>query len=306
MGEQVSRLITWVRRTDDAVATASAPGTPVHRWTESVRAARERWIRVAEAWLATRLPASAVQVFHRARSTAARALAFAEAERTGLVGALVVLIAGWVLVRLLWEPLSWPSSAINVFIAMVTPQSCALFGPSNILSDNLCGTVLAVFTVTGALVSMAALFLLRVPLRGLANAVFGATLGSAQFLAVPLTAMVLFTVGWAGVQYHFADRPGIVADGDFPVVVGLAAYALSRYAGSVRAFAAPLFVWGASVSAPVRIGIVLLVPFTVSLATVPIWNTPVRDQMSVLVTMAVGWVLFAQPTAAPPTTGGER
>ena len=304
MHERFARAGARVRRLDEKVKRASGPGTVVDEWAQAVQRARERAVRGAGAWAAARVPAPVAIQLAQARIAAHRALTFAATEPTGIVGGALVLAGGGVLTRLLWTPLSWPASAINLLVATVTPTSCAMFGPRNFVSDNVCGTLLAVLTVTGALAAMAGLVLLRVPLRRLAMAVFGATLGPGRFLAAPLSAVVLFTVGWAGVQYHFPERPGIVPDGDFPALVGVMTYALARYGAAVRDRAGAVFESAASISIAARLGIVLSVPLVVSIVTIPIWHTPVRDQASVLASMVAAYVLFARRPI--PRTGDER
>ncbi|MEX2446013.1 MAG: hypothetical protein WD734_01635, partial [Dehalococcoidia bacterium] len=273
---------------------------------EAVRRARVRAFDATRAWIAARLPEAAANALAGIRGGARRGLVFAGTERTGLAGAAIVVVAGWALTRLLWEPLSWPSATINLLIARMTPTSCAAFGPPNVLSDNVCGTVLAILTVAGALTAMVALVLFRIPLRRLAMAIFGATFGPADFVAAPLTTTLLFGIGWAGVQYHFPGRPGIVPDGDFPAVVGLLTYTFVRYGSFARTHAAGVFDWGASIAAPARMGIVLLVPFAVSVLTLPVLHTPVRDQASVLAAMLAGYVLFSGGAGVAGRAPGEE
>jgi len=235
------------------------------------------------------------------RQAALRAREFDVLARdpTGLLGAVIVFVVAFVVTRLFWTPLSWPASAVNSLVSTATPSSCSFLGPSNIVSDNACGSVLAVLTIVGAVVASVGLVLIRIPLRRTLGALFGGAPREIGFLGAPLLATVLFTVGWAGVQYHFPERPGIVADGTFPAVVGLLTYALATYGGLAQQHASEVFAWREGLAVRQRIGVVLLTPVVFSLVATPLLHTPVRDQSTVIVAMVVGYLLL---TPASPAT----
>lgn len=302
MNQQLARATAIVRRADAAVARAFGPGSTPDTWFSAVAQRRRQWLRATGAWLSARLPTPALDATARGRALAGRGLEFAATERSGLTAAALVAVCGVLLARLLWTPLSWPASAINTFIAPITPSTCNFVGPEHVISDIACGMVLAVLTVSGALLAAGLLLLFRIPLRRLTVATLGAVTGPGTFLVMPLAAVVMFTVGWAGVQYHFPARPGIVADGDFPAVIGLVTFAFARYGPLLRERAAGAFAWGASRTMPMRLGIVMAVPFVVFTLTIPVLSTPVRDQVSVLASMLVAYVLFAPAPTRPPET----
>jgi hypothetical protein len=305
MGGVVRSVWAWVRNLDAAVSRRTADGT-------SFDAAMRRAVTNVHTWTATAASAIGSRVPESLRDAlgpgAARARTFDVVGRdpTGLVGAAAVFVVAYVVTRLFWTPLSWPASIVNSVVASATPTSCDFLGPQNVLSDNACGTVLAVLTVMGAVAAMLAVLLIRVPLRRTLGALFGVVPSGLGFLGAPLLATILFTIGWAGVQYHFPERPGIVADGTFPAVVGLLTYALATYGPRLEGPAASVFDWRDGFDARRRMGVVLLLPVVFSLVATPLLHTPVRDQSTVIVAMLVGYVLLAPRGANPVHEASER
>lgn len=220
-------------------------------------------------------------------------------DPTGLLAAVIVFVLALIVTRVFWTPLSLPASIVNSLVSVATPSSCSFLGPSNIASDSVCGSILAVLTILGAAAAMAGLLLVRLPLRRSLSALFGGGPESLAFLGAPLLATVLFTVGWAGVQYHFPERPGIVADGTFPAVVGLLTYALARYGPIAQTGAEGIFEWRDGLPLRQRLAAVPLTPVVFSLVATPLLHTPVRDQSTVILAMVVGYVLLT-PRAANP------
>jgi hypothetical protein len=295
MPDRIDQATTSVRRLDAAVAGLAAPGAPVDRAAATVSLRTEAAVRALRDAAMARAPEE-----WRPRATAAgagvgRGLALVRDEPTGLAGAAIVFVLALLLTRLLWTPLAWPAGVVSSMVSRFTPTTCAMFGPANVVSDQACGFVLGSLTVLGAVLAMVGLVLVRIPLRRLLGAPFSLLPETLAFLGPPLIAALAFTAGWAGVQYHFPERNGIVTDATFPAVVGLLAYALVRYGPWLRSAVEPLMGWRDGLSSRQRIGVVILVPVLVSIAGTPIFRTPVRDQVSVIVAIVVAFLILAPP-----------
>lgn len=303
MSGRIEAAWARVRAIDAAVAQSTANGSSFDRGVgQGAARLRDLGSRARQA-LTARIPEGARPSLARAGAGLRRGLDLVNTEPTGLAGAAIVTILAYAVTRLSWTPLSWPASLINQFVATVTPSSCSFMGPENIVSDNACGTVLAALTLTGAVVASLGVLLIRLPIRRVLTALFSEVPDGLRFLGVPLLATVLFTVGWAGVQYHFPERPGIVADGSFPAVVGLLTYAFARYGPLAQEYGSDAFAWRDGLAVRRRLGVVLLTPVVFSLAATPLLHTPVRDQATVMVAMTIGYLLMAPrtvPDPAPP------
>lgn len=304
MSDRIDAAWARVRAIDAAVARSTADGTSFDRGVEQGATRLHDLRSRARQGLTARIPEGARSPLAQVGAGLRRGLEFVNTEPTGLAGAAIVTIVAYLVTRLFWTPLSWPASLVNQFVATMTPSSCSFMGPENIVSDNACGTILAALTLIGAIVASLGVLLVRVPIRRVLTAIFRDVPGDLRFLGVPLLATVLFTVGWAGVQYHFPERPGIVADGSFPAVVGLLTYAFARYGPLAQEYGAAAFAWRDGVGMRRRLGVVFLTPVVFSLVATPLLHTPVRDQATVMVAMTVGYLLMA-PRTVPDAARSE-
>ena len=304
MSDRIEAAWARVRALDAAVARSTADGSSFARGVEQ-GATRFHDLRThARQGVAGRIPEGARSPLGQVGAGIRRGLDLVNTEPTGLAGAALVGIFAYVVTRLFWTPLSWPASLVNQFVATATPSSCSFMGPENIVSDNVCGTILAALTLIGALVASLGVLLIRLPIRRILSATFSGVPSGLHFLGVPLLATVLFTIGWAGVQYHFPERPGIVADGSFPAVVGLLTYAFARYGPLAQEYGSAVFAWRDGLAVRQRVGALFLTPVVFSLVATPLLHTPVRDQATVMVAMTVGYLLMA-PRAASDAAPSE-
>lgn len=298
------------RRIDVSVARATGPGSPFDRGVRSAagtvgRAARRAIARGAEALALERRAPQVAQGLDGVRSAAARSLRVAssgDGPMSWLIGGALVLVFGWIVVTVLWDVLALVPRTINGVVVAVTPKTCAAFGRPGLVSDTVCGTLIAALTVIGALTSMLLAILLRIPIRRILATVFGWLPRDAAFLGPPLLATALFTMGWAGVQYHFRERPGLVSDGLFPVVFGLAVLVLVR-AWPAVAREGSLIAWRERLAPRVRWLVVAGVPIVLALVGTPLLAAPVRDQVVALAALVVGYAMLA-PAARPPRRTG--
>ena len=304
MSDRIEAAWARVRALDAAVARSTADGSSFARGVEQ-GATRFHDLRThARQGVAGCIPEGARSPLGQVGGGIRRGLDLVNTEPTGLAGAALVGIFAYVVTRLFWTPLSWPASLVNQFVATATPSSCSFMGPENIVSDNVCGTILAALTLIGALVASLGVLLIRLPIRRILSATFSGVPSGLHFLGVPLLATVLFTIGWAGVQYHFPERPGIVADGSFPAVVGLLTYAFARYGPLAQEYGSAVFAWRDGLAVRQRVGALFLTPVVFSLVATPLLHTPVRDQATVMVAMTVGYLLMA-PRAASDAAPSE-
>lgn len=218
-------------------------------------------------------------------------LAKSTAEPTGLQAAAVVLGVCLVVTLVGWAPLSWPPNLVNQFVAALSPRSC---GPvAQGLLFGSCSAVLAVYAHVGSLAVMALLYVFRKGLTKGVSRLLGLLPSQAAFLSGPVLATVLFTMGWAGVAFHFFSRPGIVRDGLFPPVVGLLTYAIARYDPDVQHLLNPLWATRDRWSVKVRLGATFAVSAVTSLYLTDRVAAPVRDQAVVILSMIAGYLLMA-------------
>lgn len=311
--DALKRIGSRVRQLDEAVAHAAGPGSGFDRSTRALAMRTVGWFRSRASGMLAAAPAGSVadRAAHRLGSLGAaiaraarQVLRTAAGDPTGLVAGALIFVAAWLTVAALWDMLATPPRLINGLVATVTPRTCAPFGRGG-LSDTACGLVLGLLTVVGALVAMALGVLVRVPLRGILATVFGWLPREAGFLGSPLLATALFTMGWAGVQFHARERPGLVSDGTFPAVFGVATYALARTWPALSGRAGSLLALRAAFAPRLKWILVAGAPIAISIVGTYLWNPPVRDQIVALVGLVVGFVLLTPaPGSRAPRVGG--
>lgn len=211
----------------------------------------------------------------------------------GWLATAVVLAAALVVTLVAWWPLRWLPVLISRVISGLGPHSC---GSLRGLGLELCGAVVAVISMSGSIASLAALWLVRLPLSRVLRRTLTLLPPEARFLGAPVFTTVIFTLGWAGIGFHFFTRPGILPDGLFPAVVGLMAYLMARYEAQLRRL--PVTPWAGRerLSRRARLGLAVLVPALSAMLLTPITRAPVRDQLVVLLTLLSTYVLLAPGT----------
>jgi hypothetical protein len=218
-------------------------------------------------------------------------------EKTGLLPLAIVAIACAIVVIPLYKFLGLPALYLsNVFLSM----SCGTNG-------WICGAWLAILAGSGPIVIGVLLLVFRTQVRKLlAKTKIPLDF---DFLVVPLLATIFFTMGWAGIAFHFFDREGLVLDGYFPIVFGMIIFALGRWGGAIKDAAAGLFAPREMIPAKFRVlalfgGVVLL-----GWILGPI-HAPQRDQIVAVLALLLGWWMFTvvprselavKPRPAPTT-----
>ena len=200
-------------------------------------------------------------------------------EDTGIIPFGVVVLACAILVIPLYNLLGLPALYLsNVFLTL----DCA----SN---SWICGAWLALLASSGPILIGVLLLVFRTQVgRLLVRAKVPA---EADFFVVPVLATLFFTIGWAGIAFHFFDREGLVLDGYFPVVFGALVFALGRWGGWVKVHAVGLFAPREVVPSKFRIlalfGAILLLGWILG----PV-HAPQRDQIVTILAVLLGWWLF--------------
>lgn len=306
--ELVATGIVAVRRIDGSIAASTGPGSGFDRSVSEL--GRRTGASIGRVWASIAGAVPLESPIRRPVAEGARGVGdwIGRALRTAsrgddvvslIIAAAFVAVGGWILVTALWDALAFLPRFVNGVVSSLTPKTCAAFGRPGLVSDTLCGAVIGTLTVLGAVVSMLLAALFRMPIRRVLETAFGWLPREAAFLGPPLVATALFTMGWAGIQYHFRERPGLVADGLFPVVVGLAVLVLAR-AWPVVTREGSLIAWRERLAPRVRWLVVAGVPIVLAVAGTPLLAAPVRDQVVALAALAVGFAMLA-PAAPAPT-----
>lgn len=211
----------------------------------------------------------------------------------GWLAAAVVLAAALVVTLVAWWPLRWLPVLISQAISAVGPHSC---GSLRGLGLSLCGAVLALISLSGSTATLAALWLLRLPVGRVLRRALALLPPEARFLGAPVFTTVIFTLGWAGIGFHFFTRPGIVPDGLFPAAVGLMAYLMARCEAQLRRLLVTPWAGRDRLSRKARLALAVLVPVLLAMLLTPVTRAPVRDQLVVLLTMLSTYALLAPRT----------
>lgn len=230
-----------------------------------------------------------------ARQALAAVLAFlrrAEAEPTGLAGAVVALVVSALASLLLWLPLSLPSRVID---GLIPEARCTGFQPGSLPMYG-CSAWVALLRVVGPVVVIAALIVLRVPLRRLVRILLGPVPVEARFLVTPVAATLLFVVAWSGMHYATANESGILPQIVFPAVVGLFTHALARYGAALQRALAGFFAARDRYGVGIRLGAAVAVPLVVSLVITyeqRVTQTALKEQIVVLIGLVAGYLALA-------------
>ena len=215
-------------------------------------------------------------------------LRFANDDRSGLAAAAVVLVVALLITTLGWIPLSLPARYINIAVAYVSVSSC----PDG-STYGICSAVVSVFSLAGPIVVMLLMFIFRFSIKRVIQRWLTRLPNEARFLVPPTLATILFTMGWAGVSFHFFTRPGVVIDGLFPAAVGMLTYVTVRYGPQAQRALSAYFERRDEFSFKVRLITTFAAPAIFAFAVSSFMSSPVRDQVVVVFAIVAGYLLIA-------------
>lgn len=222
----------------------------------------------------------------------------ASREKTGLAALGVAFVVCIVLGRALWTPLSLPPRFVNSLVSTVGLSSCSSH-PVGSIAQDACSAGVALITVAGPIVVMAIMFVFRIPITKGLRWVIGKLPPEAGFLAAPVVATLLFTMGWAGVHHTTAHWSGILRHDLFPSLVGVLTYATVRYGPAIQRALKLYFVGRDKLSFKVRLGLTIVIPLVISVLITrqPRVSSPaLKEQVIVLLAIGVAFLLLSPRT----------
>jgi hypothetical protein len=216
------------------------------------------------------------------------------ADPTGILAATAVFVVAAIVCWIAWKPLSWPGRVVTMF---VYPGNCVGLNPGS-AAMYVCSAAVALRTLIGPLVAMALFFVLR---RRVIKAVRRLTLSlpeETHFLVMPVFTSLYFALYWAPIHYHIGNASGLVSQKTFPAVMGLCAFALSRYGQMFRDKLAvkTFYDWRDKKPRFLRIGIAILFPVALSLAITfqkQVTHSVLKEQSITLITLCFGYLALA-------------
>lgn len=227
----------------------------------------------------------------------------ASTERTGLVGAAMVLVLGAALSWILYPYLG----LVPQWLSSLAPEvRCTRYSPKTVMM-YLCSGTAALSVLLGPIIVMVAIFLLRKQITLLLPRVTRFIPGEFRFLLPPVVACLLFTILWAGAHYEtvLGRDPsdgnvfGVVHQRLFPAFVALFTYAVARYGPLLQHYIPVFFDLRDKVHKYVRFIIVLAFPLlyslinNINLRDGRIRETALEEQKVVLLAMLLGFLLLA-------------
>ncbi len=212
-------------------------------------------------------------------------------DRTGLIAFAITAVAGLLLSLALYVVLGWPARFLTSLILRIPEPDCAY---NEGLAGWMCGAWLASLSVTGAAVFLIAMFVFRARIRQTTHSVAQRLPPSLRFLERPVVAMLVFLIGWSGIEFHFFGRTGFIPDGVFPMVVGLAVFSLGQWGHRVKPVMGPFWQLRDRLPRVGRIAVLLGIPLLLSLLLTTFLHAPKRDQLLVIVGVLLSWALWTK------------
>lgn len=222
----------------------------------------------------------------------------ASREKTGLAALGVAFLVCMMLGRLLWTPLSLPPRFVNGLVSTVGLSSCSSH-PVGSIAQDACSAGVALITVAGPVVVMAIMFVFRIPIVKGLRWVMRKMPPEAGFLAGPVVATLLFTMGWAGVHHTTAHWSGILRHDLFPSLVGVLTYVTVRYGPAVHRGLKLFFAGRDKLSFKVRMGLTIVIPLVISVLITrqPRVSSPAfKEQVIVLLAIGIAFLLLSPRT----------
>lgn len=238
------------------------------------------------------------------------------------IKALVLLVLGLLVVYLLWWPLGLPARLLNGATSVIGPKECSQYSTGTSQMSR-CATTVGVKKVVGPLIIGLVMFVLRKRIgkgmKRLEGSALVRRMDSAlgapilQSVIPALTAVVLFTMGWAAVHDATKDSPGIPLFNQqrFPVLVGLFTLASTHYGPAIHRAASGFFAKRDRVKPWLRIVLVTITSIVVSYLVMRksggsqsyLTNPGLKEQGIVVFSLVLGWILLtpvSKPGGSPP------
>lgn len=232
-----------------------------------------------------------------------KALYTVSTERTGLAGAGAVLLVGAVLCWFLYPYLG----LLPKWLSSLAPEvRCTSFRPNTTMM-YLCSGTAALSVLSGPIIVMVVIFLLRKQIMAIMPGVTRFVPVEFRFLLAPVVACLLFTILWAGAHYdtvlgrntNAGNVIGLVHQRLFPAFVALFTYAVARYGPLLQQYVPVFFDLRDKLHKYVRFAIVLAFPLFYSIinnmnrADGRILKTALEEQKVVVFAMLLGFLLLA-------------
>jgi len=224
-------------------------------------------------------------------------LARADADPSGGLKALTILVICGVLSTILWYPLGLPSELIRSVIAQPTNicrgSGFQAFFDAGTPKMYFCSAAVGVLTMAAPVALMVLAFIYRKALALLVRRVRSRLPSEAHFLVAPLAATLLFSLAWAGSHFGTATRAGLLPQTFFPGVIGLFTFAVARWGGQAQRRLAPFFDRRDRYPLRARAVAAVIVPLVVSLLITNeerVSNTALKEQIVVIVGLLSGFV----------------
>ncbi len=222
-------------------------------------------------------------------------LRWVQQEKTGAAAAGLVFVVGAILSMVGWTPLGWPPG----FIRALVPQTNCVGVPIQSVQMYLCSAKVGLLVLTGPLVVIVVMFLLRKQITTLVGRAVPRLPQEARFLVAPVLATAMFVMGWSGAHQQTAFQSGILPQNVFPAVIGLFTFAVVRFGPKVQGALVAYFdvrdrfpVWmrlAAAAAVPMLISFLITFQDRVS-------QEAFKEQFVVLIGLASGYLAMAPRT----------
>ena len=219
-------------------------------------------------------------------------LARANADPTGLRGAIAVVLASAALSLLGWIPLSLPARLID---GLVPAGNCVGSEPGSAFM-YLCSAKVAALKIVGPIAIIVLLIALRARVVPLILRATQRVPVEARFLVAPLIATGLFVVPWGDIHDATALDVGILPQTVFPAVVGLFTFAVTRWNDAMQRVLRRLFDLRDRLSPRARYAAAIGVPLLVALvitAEERVSQTALKEQVVVIIGLLTGYLALA-------------
>lgn len=222
----------------------------------------------------------------------------ASQDRSGMKGALAVLVVSAVVSLVCWFPLSLPSRLIRALLPTIT---CTNMRPGS-MEMYLCSAGVAAVTMVGPVLLMVLIFFFRKQLTAWLGRVTPKLPEETRFLTAPVLATIIFTVGWSGAHQTTAFSWGLLPHLVFPAVIGLFTFAVSRYGAAVQNSLTSFFntrdkfprwlLYVIVFAVPILIAVVITAQERVSFEAL-------KEQFIVIVALIIGYLVMSPRIVTP-------
>lgn len=222
----------------------------------------------------------------------------ASQDKSGMKGALAVLIVSVVVSLVCWFPLSLPSRLIRALLPTIT---CTNMRPGS-MEMYLCSAGVAAVTMVGPVLLMVLIFFFRKQLTAWLGRVTPKLPEETRFLTAPVLATIIFTVGWSGAHQTTAFSWGLLPHLVFPAVIGLFTFAVSRYGAAVQNSLTSFFnardkfprwlLYMIVFAVPILIAVVITAQERVSFEAL-------KEQFIVIVALIIGYLVMSPRIVTP-------